>query len=265
VAAAAPARSSAGWRGSAGNKAPSRPCSDPVFKQRACGSLPRIIFIREAGRPAARRGLRSAAGRHVFVLPFLALTRGTYRLAALRFGDLQRGPRFSWMRTLRCITPSAVLPAGERILAGRCPAPSRSAAANRARRRRPLSHVSRRLMSAPSNENGALNVRAHQRAGINFSRTRGRSWTRTGKCGEGKCISPVFSGCHSGANFPLPVYGERVMPSESEASGEGHSTAPHPARISSDARHLLPASGEKDSSSCPALCRASTPSLTSRR
>jgi hypothetical protein len=70
-----------------------------------------------------------------------SVKRAGTRIVSQRFAYrffVGRGPRFSWVRTLHCTSPSAVLPAGERNLAGRCPAPSRSAAANRARRRRPL-------------------------------------------------------------------------------------------------------------------------------
>jgi len=81
--------------------------------------------------------VQSAAKRNVFFIRTPAKERVSLRSALLR-RFIGRGPRFSWMQSEDYIAPSAVLPAGKRILAGRCPAPSRIAAANRARRRRPF-------------------------------------------------------------------------------------------------------------------------------
>lgn len=78
----------------------------------------RAPFLREWGKPQARWR--------------------TYRLAALHFGELTTRAALFVGVPDKDAAPSAVLPAGERILAGRYPAPPRLTTAKRERRRRPL-------------------------------------------------------------------------------------------------------------------------------
>jgi hypothetical protein len=76
------------------------------------------------------------------VYPIRANKRDAYRLAALRFSDLTTRAALFVKHSRKNTSPSAVLPAGEPSLAGRCPAPSRLAPAKSKRRRRPFPALS---------------------------------------------------------------------------------------------------------------------------
>ena len=90
------------------------------------------------------------------------------------------------MPTLHSITPSAVLPAGEPSLAGRCPASSRITAANRKRRRRPFPTFKTPHERA-LDENGVANLRSAREGGDRFFEDFAEGVGRKGKsAGSGK-------------------------------------------------------------------------------
>ena len=152
-----------------------------IFKQRrsllagaarAVGPGPSPACEGGEGRSTERRirtiGSRFPCGKRVAfrrsVCGVFSKTGRAFREALPKlfcFGDTRVNP-------VSRASPSAVLPAGERSLAGRCPVSSRRAAANRARRRRPFSTPVTPHERA-LDENGAHNLRAPGRAGISFS------------------------------------------------------------------------------------------------
>jgi len=97
----------------------------------------------------------------------------------------------------RGASPSAVLPAGERILAGRCPAPSRSAAANRARRRRPFPAFTTPHECALERKRRGECIRAG-RSGDKFFRTSAKRIGRKAKSRKAKNAYP-HGLCHGRA------------------------------------------------------------------